>query len=125
MDNNVFVSKLIKGTKEGIIKWEPAKSNKLYNSYQPFFLQNDDKKLVLEKYNTTEYDAYGEEMQVPNCKISICDDQYNSLSDIYETDVKKSSDLMRLYRLAERQANNVDEIMENFVKKIEIRIIFI
>lgn len=101
MDNNVFVSKLIKGTKEGIIKWEPAKSNKLYNSYQPFFLQNDDKKLVLEKYNTTEYDAYGEEMQVPNCKISICDDQYNSLSDIYETDVKKSSDLMRLYRLAE------------------------
>ena len=58
-------------------------------------------------------------MQVPNCKISICDDQYNSLSDIYETDVKKSSDLMRLYRLAERQANNVDEIMENFVKKID------
>ena len=26
---------------------------------------------------------------------------------------------MRLYRLAERQANNVDEIMESFVKKID------
>lgn len=119
MDNNIFVNKLIRGTKEGTIKWKPAKSSNFYNLYQPYYLQKDDKKLVLEKYNTMEYDAYGEEVQIPNCKISICDDHFNSLSDIYESDIKKSSDLMRLYRLAERQANDVDQIMESFVREIE------
>ena len=37
------------------------------------------------------------------------------MGQIYEDDLPKSSDLMRLYRLAERQVNNVDLIMEDFV----------
>lgn len=118
MDNGIFVNKLINGTKDGKLKWKPAKSNKLYNTYQPYFLQKDDKKLVLEKYNTVEYDGYGEEIQTAKCMISICDENFNALSEIYEDDIKKSSDLMRLYRLAERKANNVDEIMEGFVEGI-------
>lgn len=120
MENGVFVNKLIKGTKDGKMRWQPAKSDKLYCAYQPYFLQKGDKKLVLEKYNSMGYDGYGEEIQSANCMISICDSQYNPLSEIHEDDLKKSSDLMRLYRLAERQVNKVDDIMEEFVEGIDV-----
>lgn len=124
MDNDKFVSKLIKGTKDNKLEWKPASSNKLYSSYQPFYLQKGDKKLVLEKYTVIDYDGYGDEIQTANCSLSICDDNFDRLSEIYEDDLKKSNDMWRLYRLAERQANNVDEIMESFVEDIEDNIDF-
>lgn len=119
MENEIFVNKLINGTKNGKVEWKPAKSNKLHSAYQPYYIENGDKKLVLEKYNTVEYDGYGEEVQSANCMISICDDEFNTISEIYEDDLKKSSDLWRLYRLAERKANKVDDIMEGFIEGID------
>lgn len=119
MENDVFINKLINGTKNGILEWKPAKSIKLHSIYQPYYIQNGDKKLVLEKYSTIEYDGYGEEIQSSNCMISICDNEFNTISEIFESDLKKSSDLWRLYRLAERKANNVDDIMESFITGIK------
>ena len=115
MENSVFVNKLIKGTKDGNMKWQLAKPDPLYDDHQPYFLQKGDKKLVLEKYDTTGYDGFGDEVVHTNCVISICDNENRTLGQIYEDDLPKSSDLMRLYRLAERQVNNVDLIMEDFV----------
>ncbi len=119
MDNDKFVKKLIKGTKDDKLEWKPAISNKLFSAFQPFYIQKGDKKLVLEKYTVTDYDGYGEEIQTANCSLSICNDNFDRLSEIYEDDLKKSNDIWRLYRLAERQANNVDDIMESFVEDID------
>lgn len=124
MDNDKFVIKLIEGTKDNKLEWKPALSKKLYSIFQPFYLQKGDKKLVLEKYTVTDYDGYGDEIQTANCSLSICDDKFDKLSEIYEDDLKKSNNMWRLYRLAERQANNVDEIMESFVEGIEDSIDF-
>lgn len=119
MDNDKFVQKLIKGTKGNTLEWKPASSNKLYSSYQPFYLQKGDKKLVLEKYTVTDYDGFGDEVQTANCFLSVCNDDFDRLSEIYEDDLSKSSDMWRLYRLAERQVNDVDDIMESFVEDID------
>ncbi|MBQ4059424.1 MAG: hypothetical protein IJD40_10900 [Lachnospiraceae bacterium] len=119
MENDKFIRKLIKGTKEEILEWKPAQSKKLYSSYQPFYLEKGDKKLVLEKCNTIEYDSYGEELTTASCMLSICDDNYNRLSMIVEEDLDKSTDLWRLYRLAERKVNKIDDIMESFVEDIQ------
>ena len=119
MDNDKFIKKLLKGTKENKLEWKVASSKKLYNSYQPYYLEKGDKKLVVEKYNTVEYDCFGDEIPVTNCMLSICNDKFDNISAIIEDDLEKSNDLWRLYRLAERQANKIDEIMESFVENIE------
>ncbi len=119
MDNNVFINKLIAGTKSSQLKWEPVNLKKLSSKYPSFYLQNGDKRLLLEKYLTIEYDSFGEEVQSEKCLLSVCDNGFNKLSQIYEDDLKKSGDLWRLYRIVERQANNVDDIMESFVKDID------
>ena len=82
MDNDKFVKKLIRGTKDEKLEWKPAQSNKLFSAFQPFYLQKGDKKLVLEKYTVTDYDGYGEEIQTANCSLSICDDNFERLSEI-------------------------------------------
>lgn len=119
MDNDKFIKKLIIGTKDKKLEWKQANSNKLFSVYQPFYVQKGDNKLVLEKYTVTDYDSFGDEIQTTNCSLTICDDNFDRLSEIYEDDLKKSNDIWRLYRLAERQANNVDDIMESFVEGID------
>lgn len=118
MDNDVFVNKLIKGTKDGEVNWQPVKSKEFSNDYKKYYLQVENNKLLLEKYNSTEYDIFGDEISTVNCSLSVCDDTFNSLSEIYEDDLKISNGLIRLYRLVERKANNVDNIMEKFVEGI-------
>ena len=119
MDNDIFIKKLISGTRNNKFEWKPANSNKLHSSYQPFYIQKGDKKLVLEKYNVTDYDYFGEECQTANCSLTICDNNFNRLSEIYENDLNQNNDMWRLYRLAERKANNIDDIMESFVEDID------
>lgn len=119
MDNNIFINKLIAGTKSSQLKWERVNSKKLSSTYPSFYFQKGDKKLLLEKYTTIEYDSFGEEVKSAKCLLSICDDNFNKLTEIYEDDLRRSGDLWRLYRIVERQANNVDDIMKSFVKDID------
>lgn len=119
MDNDLFVKKLIAGTKSSQLDWLPTTSKQLSTEYPSYYIEKSDKKLVLEKYKTTQYDGFGDEIQSINCQISIYDDQGNELSDIYEDDLKKSGDLWRLYRIVERKANKVDDIMQSFVDDID------
>lgn len=122
MDNEIFVNKLIKGTKENKFQWEKLKSKKFINTYQTYTMKKNDKRIVIEKYDTIESDVFGDEYHTANCSLSVCDDSINLeiLTQIFESDLKKGNDLMRLYRLAERQANKVDDIMESIVEDIDI-----
>ncbi|MDU0323190.1 hypothetical protein RWZ02_10915 [Clostridium butyricum] len=119
MDNNRFINKLIAGTKSSQLKWERVDSKKLSSTYPLFYFQKEDKRLLLEKYTTIEYDSFGEEVKSAKCLLSICDNNFNKLTEIYEDDLRRSGDLWRLYRIVERQVNNVDDIMESFVKDID------
>lgn len=64
-------------------------------------------------------DPYGDSYTTTAAAIAICSNNYEILSEIYETDLQNESNLLRLYRIVKRQANNVDEILNNFVQNVD------
>ena len=118
MENDIFIQKLISGTKNKKLKWEARYVNRPYRSNLSYQLEKNKKLLIIGKYNTIEESAYGEEIQVTHCSVSICELNGVVLTEIGEDDLKNGSNLWRLYRLVERQANHVDDIMEQFVEDI-------
>lgn len=117
MDNDVFVKKLIVGTKNQELVWKI--DQKVFSS-TTFYLEKGSTILVLVKYFEQEFDAWGTEIEIPYCAINICDFNRNIKHQVLEGDLTEQSELFRLYRLVERQVNNVDSIMEEFVEGIDL-----
>ena len=119
MNFDEFIVKLINGTKSNDISWNRCNSKRFPHFYPAYETKKGNNILVIQKLQYTDMDPYGDSYTTTASEISICSNNYEILSEIYESDLQNSSNLLRLYRIVERQANNVDEILGNFVKNID------
>jgi hypothetical protein len=123
MDNNYFLNKLLAGTKSGKLNWETATtkpgSDIIYNDFDAYFVKRKDKFIVLQKYTQFEYSS-GDEYNVVKYMISVCDSKFKREYDMYEDDFENDGvGLIRLYRLAERKAKKIDNLLDNLVSDID------
>lgn len=119
MNYDEFVIKLINGTKSNNFKWNRCTSKRFPHYYPLYETKKGDNILVLKKLQYSDSDPYGDTYNTIAAEISICNNNYDILSDIYESDLQNESNLLRLYRIVERQANNVDAILGDFVSEID------
>ncbi len=119
MNYDEFVVKLINGTKSKNICWKRCTSKKFPHFYPAYETRKGENILVIQKLQYNTEDPYGDSYTTIGVEISICSNTYEILSDIYESDLQNESNLLRLYRIIERQANNVDDILGNFVRDID------
>lgn len=119
MNYDEFVVKLINGSKSNSICWNRCKSKKFPHYYPAYETQKGANILVIQKLQYSTEDPYGDSYTTIGAIISICSTNYEILSEIYESDLKNESNLLRLYRIVERQANKVDDILGNFVEGID------
>lgn len=119
MNYDEFVVKLINGTKSNSINWQRCKSKRFPHYYPAYETQKGGNILVIQKIQYSTEDAYGDSYTTTSAEISICSTNYETLSEIYESDLQNESHLLRLYRIVERQTNDVDNILGNFVEGID------
>lgn len=119
MNYDEFVVKLINGTKSNDINWRRCKSKRFPHYYPAYETQKGVNILVVQKIQYSAENDYGDSYTSTAAEISICSINYEILSEIYESDLQNESNLLRLYRIVERQANNVDDILGNFVEGID------
>lgn len=118
MNYDEFIIKLINGTKSNSISWQRCTSKRFPHYYPAYESQKGDNILVIQKLQYSNENPYGESYTSTAAEISICAKNYEILSEIYESDLQNESNLLRLYRIIERQANNVESILGNFVEDI-------
>lgn len=119
MNYDEFITKLINGTKANIISWTRCTSKRFPHAYPAYETRKGDNILVVQKLQYTDLDPYGDSYSTTAAEISICSLNYEILSEIYESDLQNESNLLRLYRIVERQANNVDKILGDFIDGID------
>lgn len=120
-DNIQFLSALISGTKSGKLDWKVLPkncyslvSNELRNVFTGFYSNyKDDKKIII-------YQSRHEDI---NCEtvsnyyyLCITDVHFRYIYDFSEEDFyPKQSDVYRLYKLVERKATGVDDLIKNII----------
>lgn len=119
MNYDEFIVKLINGTKSNNINWKRCQSRKFPHYYPAYETKKGENILVVQKLQYNSEDPYGDSYTTIGAEISICSINYEILSEIYESDLQNESNLLRLYRIVERQANNVNDILNNFVEGID------
>ena len=119
MNLDEFVIKLINGTKSGSIKWNGCSNKRFIHYYPVYETRKGSNILVISKLQYQGTDFYGDEYEAFAAEISICSSNYDVLSEINESDLQNESNLLRLYRIVERQANNVNDILKDFVDGID------
>lgn len=119
MNYDEFVTKLINGTKSRIINWERCSLKRFSQHYPAYETKKGENILVIRKLQYSDENSYGDSYIAISATISICSSSYQILSEIYESDLLNPSNLLRLYRIVERQANDVDNILSNFVEGID------
>lgn len=119
MNYDEFVVKLINGTKSNDISWRRCRSKRFSHNYLAYETQKGENILVIQKIQYSAENEYGDSYIADAAVITICSTSYDILSEIYEADLLNESYLLRLYRIVQRQANNVDNILGNFVEGID------
>lgn len=111
MDYDMYIEKLIEYTKSNTIQWDsvpfPAQNNFCSTAY---YVINNSSCLVIQTYQGDSW----EEIYETKGKLAICDRDFKIKSEIYEDELQDSTLLIRLYRLAQRNANRADVILSNF-----------
>ncbi len=115
MDNNVFLNKLIMGTKQGKILWADTAKNRNFLHYDYFAEKGDSFLALVQSQEETTYGTF------ETCyTLSIFDSNFNCQYSFHQDDFKRNgADLIRLYRLVERNVNDVDSRMSQIVGDIE------
>lgn len=86
-------------------------SDGIFNGYYAEYKNST--KIVLYQYKS--YNEY-EEVESVNCYISMVDGNFNYQYEFDESDFKpKQSDVYRLYKLIERKASGIDNIINNII----------
>lgn len=119
MNFDEFVVKLINGTKSNAITWNRCSSKRFPHYYPIYETKKGDNILVIQKIQYSDIDPYGDSYTTTAGVISVCSISYEILTEICESDLKNQSNLLRLYRIVERQANNVNDILGGFVEGID------
>lgn len=113
MNNDKFINKLLEGTRANELKWKLS-SNINNFTYQPYEIEKNETTLLLYRYDTSDFDDWGNEIVVVNYALNVCNRNGQILTKILDGELKNETEMVRLFRLVERQVNNVDEILSSF-----------
>ena len=113
MDNNTFVNRLIEETESKEIKWQEIDDPfKTHREYQ--VEGKNGTQVVARQVNVEQYEEDGVSHITQRFILEIQDELGIDLGYIYENDLFEPSDMRKLYRLAQQNANKVDERMDGF-----------
>lgn len=113
MTNDEQIKKLIENTKQDKIAWEVVPDKCMMWFYSPFQTRRQNKILVIDRFPER---AYDEALVVYRYRLFVCDFNYARLGIIEEDDLCNETNLARLYRLAERQANMTSDVINLFLE---------
>jgi len=122
MNNDVFVDKLINLTKSGKLSWESGeeKAVELANGVgafeKSFYFDNADKRINIVYFQSEDNDFINNDFYC--LEINTLGDSKHPIQ-FYKNDFVTSNILERLFRLAERSARKVDEVLTQIISSID------
>ena len=119
MDDKFFVQKLIELTKQDAIEWNTAKVNQIKQyGFPAFYTKRNNIIIFVQKYKYYDEQMWEDNFNFVGVLISVCDEKFISKHEI-RPDENEAPEFFMLYDIVQRKANNIDSMLDNFLKDAE------